>query len=303
MDTATDPTVSVVIPVYNVAAYVSNAIDSALAQDYPMIEVVVVDDGSTDDVGTVLARYGDRIVVETQENRGIGAARNRGVARSTGSIVALLDGDDVWSPKRARCCVDALRAMPELGFVTTDAFLMDESGVRTGETYLDRVPFPSSDFAAHIVRENFLFVGVFMWKHDLEAVGGFEERPPIGTDDYDLWMRFIRRGYRPALVAEPLAGYRLRPTSLTSLGVVDAKHTTLERHLPEFWEIGVYGPWRHAMTIALQLARRGRITRAARFVVAAFHDPNANARDIMVGMGRAAARRIADGTRRRRDVQ
>ena len=292
VDTDADPTVSVVIPVYNLAAYVGAAIDSALGQDYPHMEVIVVDDGSTDDVGAVLERYGDRIVVATQENRGVGAARNRAVALSTGSIIALLDGDDVWYPERARRCVDVLRTRPDVAFVTTDADLINESGTRTGSTYLDWVPFPSGNYESQIVRENFVYASTFVWRHILDEVGGFDERPPIGTDDYDLWMRLIRRGYVPAIVAEPLAGYRLRSTSLSSGGgIVDAKYVTLERRLPEFWEIGVYGSWRHAMTIAWRLGRRGKIPRALRFVAAAFRDPGADTRDILSGIGRKATRR------------
>src|SRR5947208_1919794 len=94
------PLVSVVIPVFNRHRYVREAIESVLAQTYPAVEVVVTDDGSTDETPDVLRSFGDRIRVITQPNAGIAAARNVAVGAARGSLIALLDSDDRWLPNK-----------------------------------------------------------------------------------------------------------------------------------------------------------------------------------------------------------
>jgi len=108
----TRPTVSAIIPVFNGANYVAEAIESVMAQTHPVDEIVVVDDGSTDDSTEVLARFGDRIRVVHQENRGESAARNRGIAAASGEVLAFLDHDDLWTPHKVEVQVAALRADP-----------------------------------------------------------------------------------------------------------------------------------------------------------------------------------------------
>src|SRR5687767_5658816 len=93
-------TVSVIVPAYNAAAFVAEAIDSALAQSHPELEVIVVDDSSTDDTPAVLQSYGNRITVHRQDNRGVSAARNTGAQLATGEWIAFLDADDVWRPDK-----------------------------------------------------------------------------------------------------------------------------------------------------------------------------------------------------------
>src|SRR5688572_24093435 len=92
------PRVSAIIPNYNYAYYLPRAIDSVLAQTYPHVEIVVVDDGSTDNSETVLKSYGGRIRWLRQQNQGVAAARNHGVRETTGELVAFLDADDLWLP-------------------------------------------------------------------------------------------------------------------------------------------------------------------------------------------------------------
>src|SRR5437773_3781756 len=110
-------TVSVVIPTYNYARYLPEAIDSALAQTHAPLEVIVVDDGSTDDTPRVLAVYGDRIRVIRQANRGPGAARNTGIAAARGEYVGFLDADDVWLPRKLELQMARFEADQGLGLV------------------------------------------------------------------------------------------------------------------------------------------------------------------------------------------
>src|SRR5437870_11720 len=101
--------VSVIIPNYNYAHYVSQAIDSVLAQTYPHREVIVINDGSTDNSAEVLRSYGDSIRWIDQENRGQSVARNRGIEESRGDLVAFLDGDDAWLPTKLQRQIECLR--------------------------------------------------------------------------------------------------------------------------------------------------------------------------------------------------
>jgi glycosyltransferase involved in cell wall biosynthesis len=115
--------VSVVIPTYNRAALLPEAVDSVLAQTYPALEVVLVDDGSRDDTAEVVrTRYGadPRVRYFFQANAGVSAARNRGIREARGEFVALLDSDDVWYPHKLALQVAALRALPDAGMIWTD---------------------------------------------------------------------------------------------------------------------------------------------------------------------------------------
>ena len=105
--------VSVVIPVYNGEKYLAEAIESALGQDYPQVEVVVVDDGSTDSSGQIASGYGDSISFLSQERGGNGAARNFGVSKSQGELLSFLDADDRWHPTKLERECAALATRPD----------------------------------------------------------------------------------------------------------------------------------------------------------------------------------------------
>jgi glycosyltransferase involved in cell wall biosynthesis len=108
--------ISVIITVYNREAYLAEAIESALAQTRPAAEIIVVDDGSTDRTGEIARSYA-KVSCLTQENRGIGGARNSGLARATGDLIAFLDSDDAWTPRKLELQAAALELHPELDFV------------------------------------------------------------------------------------------------------------------------------------------------------------------------------------------
>jgi len=128
--------VSVVIPTYNRAAYLGAAIESALSQTYQPIEVVVVDDGSTDATATVVAAFGSRVRYFHQANGGVAAARNVGLRESRGELIAFLDSDDRWYPWKIAAQVSLLRARPDVGMVWTDMTAVDGQGGVTHPRYL-----------------------------------------------------------------------------------------------------------------------------------------------------------------------
>ncbi|HCA58980.1 MAG TPA: hypothetical protein DEP46_13490, partial [Blastocatellia bacterium] len=122
------PLVSAIIPNYNYARYVGEAVESALGQTYPNIEVIVVDDGSTDNSLEVLEQYRDRIKIIAQKNSGVCVARNRGVAESEGEYIAFLDADDVWLPEKIEKQVEKFASGKDLGLVHVGVIDIDASG-------------------------------------------------------------------------------------------------------------------------------------------------------------------------------
>jgi glycosyltransferase involved in cell wall biosynthesis len=130
------PRVSIIVPAYNAAAYLPYAIDSVLAQTYQDWEIVIVDDGSTDNTRAVVdayrSRLRDRLQYIFQPNRGVSAARNHGIRAARGEFIALLDADDVWLPQRLELGVNALDADPAVGLVHSRVARIDTKGSVTG---------------------------------------------------------------------------------------------------------------------------------------------------------------------------
>ena len=122
------PLVSVVIPVYNGAATIACALNSVFDQTFTDYEVIVCDDGSTDDTPTVLAGFADRIRVIRQSNRRFPAARNAAVAASRGDLIALIDHDDQWLPRHLEVSVAALQNDPGAALVYSDVTVVNEAG-------------------------------------------------------------------------------------------------------------------------------------------------------------------------------
>lgn len=125
--------VSVIIPTYNRAKLVCEAVDSVLAQRCDDVEILVVDDGSTDGTDAALRCYGDRIRYFSQRNQGVSATRNRGLAEARGEYVALLDNDDLWLPSKLAMQTRILDLLPDAGFLFTDFFILKPDGTRIPE--------------------------------------------------------------------------------------------------------------------------------------------------------------------------
>jgi len=137
-----DGLVSVIIPTYNRSHIVCSAIDSVIAQDYPEIEILVIDDGSTDDTREVMARiYGDNPKVRylPKRNGGVSSARNLGIRESRGEFIAFLDADDTWLPGKLRLQLECLRALPEAGMVWTDMAAVDGNDKLLHARYLRKM--------------------------------------------------------------------------------------------------------------------------------------------------------------------
>lgn len=209
------PTVSVVVPAYNAAAFVGRAVDSVLAQSWADREVLVVDDGSTDGTVAVLAAYGDRLRVLAQANAGPAAARNRGLHEARGRYVAFLDADDWWLPQKLARQVALLDGRPEIGFCSTATRIVTEDGAAAGE-------WPCAPGDRPLLETLFMrsaavsgsTSGVLARRELLLAAGGFDASLR-GFEDPDLWMRLAARaGY--ACIDEPLTVVVRTPGSVSS---------------------------------------------------------------------------------------
>jgi GT2 family glycosyltransferase len=178
--------VSVILPTYNRAWVLKEAIESVLSQDYSHIELIVVDDGSTDSTPALLASYGDRITVLSQKNRGVSAARNIGIKKSRGEFIALLDSDDTWAQGKLSCQVEFFNKNPEAMICQTE-----EIWIRKGR----RVnPQKKHKKPSGMIFEPSLHLclvspsAVMMRRELFELKGSFNEEFTI-CEDYDLWLR------------------------------------------------------------------------------------------------------------------
>jgi GT2 family glycosyltransferase len=182
--------VSVVIPTFNRCGLVREAVASVCAQRGAECEIIVVDDGSTDDTATALENeFGGCVRMLRTENCGVAAARNLGVASSRGELIAFLDSDDLWLPGKLAAQLAFFAANPEAEICQTEEMWIRD-GVRVNPCAYHRKP--SGDIFAASLRLCLVSPSAVMLRRELfERVGGFDERFPV-CEDYDLWLRIAR---------------------------------------------------------------------------------------------------------------
>lgn len=197
---------SVIVASYQAAETLPRALESALGQTLPPNEVVVCNDGSTDETSAVLEGYRDRIIVVDQRNQGLSAARNAAIKRSSSEWVVLLDADDEWLPTRLERMNAAIGANPQVDIVTTDAIVRGP-GQADACWYRKGVwPASEDDQPQAIVAGSFIFSGAAVRKAAWERIGGF--RVDVGhQNEWEAWVRLVLTGSRAALVDEALAIY------------------------------------------------------------------------------------------------
>lgn len=178
--------VSVIIPTYNRGWIIKEAIDSILAQNYKDFELIVVDDGSTDNTSEVLAPYENDIKVLFQENKGVSAARNRGITEASGQFIAFLDSDDLWLPKKLSTQVEFFNQMPDALICQTEEVWV-RNGIRVNPK--KRHKKPSGMIFEPSLELCLISPSAVMVRRSLfDRVGGFDETLPA-CEDYDLWLR------------------------------------------------------------------------------------------------------------------
>ena len=192
------PTVTVVIPAFNAATHIVGTLESVLAQTWRDFEVIVVDDGSTDDTSAVVATFEDSVTCIRRVNGGPAAARNTGIRAARGRYIALLDADDRWEPNLLSVQVSLLEQHPDAALVFGDMTVRNREG-GTVASYIARCgqPMPLG-VVRQDVRDVYLLnivttSTVVMRKDIATEVGLFDETLPYGAEDWDLWLRIAAR--------------------------------------------------------------------------------------------------------------
>lgn len=203
------PTISVVIPVYNGARYLAEALESVFAQTYSDYEVVCVDDGSTDASVRIIKGFGNRIALVQQRNAGGCAARNEGVRRSSGPYAAFLDQDDRWYPRKLEQQVKALDANPDAVLALCNSDRMDTEGrlLQVGATVTER-PGLLTEPLGRLIGEDQLLSSAIMVRREAFARAGMFDEHLHGFEDFDLAARLRQEG-RFLFIEEPGMCYRI----------------------------------------------------------------------------------------------
>lgn len=212
-------TISVIIPAYNVAPYIGETLDSLLAQTYTDYEVIVINDGSTDDTEQIILPYREhfdgRMIYQWQANQGLARARNAGLRVARGRYIALLDADDIWVPEFLAKMLALIESDPALDLVFPNAWFWGSPNF-SGREF--QAVFPASEpvtFEKVLRRECYIF-GLALFKRELLETVGYYDEELGASEDFDLWLRMLRQGCRFSFTREPLVKYRWRADSLSN---------------------------------------------------------------------------------------
>lgn len=215
--------ISVIIPTYNSARFICKAIESVLSQTFKDFEIIVIDDGSTDNTGNVLNHYGDKIIYITQANRGVSSARNVGLKLAKSEYVAFLDADDTWLPGKL---LESIRFLEAKNFdwictsrfkVTEDGSISErkiepESGIYNEKKVMDHLEIGLFDLNYILALPSTLLVK----RNCFDIAGDFDETLKI-SEDLDLLMRFNEKGLVGGYLDVPLTIKRSYDTSLSKI--------------------------------------------------------------------------------------
>jgi glycosyltransferase involved in cell wall biosynthesis len=227
--------VTAAITTYNRAAFLPGALESVFAQTRPADDILVVDDGSTDDTQEVLAGYGGRIRVVRQENAGRSGARNRAVEEARGELLSFLDSDDRWTPTKLERQVPVLEAEADVGLVHGHVEVIGADGeTREDETGRHRELFSAAHrngvtYAGYAFDCRCFSSAVTARVAAVEDVGFYD--PALLLDDYDLYLRLALAWRIVFLEGAPVACYRLHPGQMTTYELTQGQIQTAEKHL------------------------------------------------------------------------
>ncbi|WP_018878409.1 glycosyltransferase [Thioalkalivibrio sp. ALE28] len=248
------PRVSVVMPAFNTAAYIAESIDSVLEQDYPNLELIVVDDGSTDGTVEIIRGYGDQLTLLTQQNQGAAVARNAGIAAATGEYIAFIDSDDIWLPGKITAQVMYMEQHPEIGFTHThflswkpgaDGAFPPPSQMAAPKMPVREAPGVVAEGSGWVYNQLLMeslphTITVMMRRQLVDEVGEFDPQLKRGQD-YDYWIRASRLSeYRQ--LDRVTALYRLHGAGcITKYPDVNYEVEVVQRALARWGRVGPNG--------------------------------------------------------------
>jgi glycosyltransferase involved in cell wall biosynthesis len=234
-----EDTVSVLIAAYNGQKFIRRAIQSVLAQTYPAIQIVVVNDGSTDATGQIVeSEFGDKVTLISQKNGGVSNARNAGMRECTGTFVAFLDADDWWDPRKVEVQVRELKNHPDAAAHYTGLMMVQDSdGTMKATAPIDPTTlWPQLRWSNPGIPPSSFMMRLSL----LRELGGFDESI-LGCEDWALWFRMLRQS-RFVVSPEPLTYYLVSPKGLS--GDADLMYDAFLKILDRLLLDGLEGPQR-----------------------------------------------------------
>jgi glycosyltransferase involved in cell wall biosynthesis len=237
----TNPFVSIIIPAYNQAQYLKQSIDSAIAQAYPHTEIIVVNDGSTDETESIAKSYGSKINYIYQENLGLAGARNTGIRVAKGELIGLLDSDDIWKPNFLETIVSLVIKYPKASVFYSQGQCIDADGnilpqIVGGKT------ISQSNFFNSLLQANFLIPSTITLRRETIVNAGYFDETLRSCEDWDLWLRILPDATFIG-TEEIIIYYRVHKESLTAniSGMQTAKKTVVEKQFGI--DDGAYSSW------------------------------------------------------------
>jgi glycosyltransferase involved in cell wall biosynthesis len=216
------PLVSVIIPAYNAASYIEDAVRSVLNQTYKKVEIIVTDDGSSDDIEDVLRQFGNQIHYIRQQNRGPSAARNTGIRAARGNYLCFLDADDTWKPEKLELQLGFMAANPDVGLVFSDEEEANSDKIISPSLLAKSLFYPEivsqprlKEAATKLLIENFIPTSTVMTRRKcFDLAGFFDESLPV-SEDRDMWLR-IAAQFGIACIPIPLGKKRAHDSNISS---------------------------------------------------------------------------------------
>src|SRR5215207_9336894 len=214
---AASPLVSVIVPAYDVAEFIGEALNSVLAQTFTDYEIIVINDGSpdTEALERALAPYMSRIVYLKQENQGVSAARNAGILAARGSLLAFLDGDDMWLANYLEVQVKRIQADPTIDVLYPNVMMFGGSSEK-GEEFMTICPSNGPVTFERLLLQECNVSNCSIARRETIIRAGLFDESLRSVEDFDLWLRVIKDGGRIAYHRDVLARYRRRSGSLTA---------------------------------------------------------------------------------------
>ena len=221
--------ISIIIPTYNSAQYICEAIESVLNQTYKDFEIIVVDDGSTDNTKEVIKPYLNKIKYIYQQNSGPSAARNRGIKEAKGEYIAFLDADDIWLPQKLELQIKFMEKEKEVGLIFSDMILFNEKGIIKNSFLKEKLffnklsikPLSSTEKVIYdnvfnaLLQENFIPTNTVIVKKECFNKVGFFDETLFSVEDRDMWLR-IGLFYDIGFINFPLVLTRFHETNISA---------------------------------------------------------------------------------------
>lgn len=243
-----NPIISIIIPCYNQANYLTETVESALNSNYSALEIIIINDGSTDnskEIASELTEKYRNVYLLNQKNAGVTTARNAGIEFSNGKYILPLDADDLVSPQYIPDAIAILENNPEVKVVYCEAVKFDENG----EKYWKLKPFSLKSLA----RDNMIFVSGIFRKADCIAIGGFDAKMTMGRADWEFWINMLKNGGKVDRL--PYVGFKYRLTKSGSMRKRTATNQKKKERIAylnikhkEFFERVLNGPLRFQRT-------------------------------------------------------